>query len=130
MDKPTTFIKLDRGILDWEWFADGNTLKVWLFLLCRANYKDSRTEDGRDLQRGDVVLTVPEVAKKCRISTRNVRTALDHLVDSGEVVKSFSCKRYAVFHVVKYDVYQNDRRTNRRTNRRNETFGAQAFEPF
>ena len=130
MSKPTTYIKLDRGILDWEWFADDCTLKVWLFLLCRANFKDSRTEDGYAIRRGEVVLTVSEVAEKCRKSVRNVRTALTHLTDSGEIEKVFSTKRFTVFRIVKYDIYQNSRQSNRQSNRQFETVAAQGFEPF
>lgn len=130
MSKPTTYIKLDRGILDWEWFSDGNTLKVWLYMLCRANYKVSKLGDGHTVRRGEVVLTYPELIDKCRLTLKQARIAVKHLISSGEVAKSFAGKYYTVYRIVNYCKYQDRGQSERQSKGQSEFIAAQAFEPF
>ena len=48
------FIKIDRGILDWEWYSDINTTRLFIHLILKANWKDGRFQ-GQEIKRGSFV---------------------------------------------------------------------------
>ena len=36
------WIKIHRQILEWEWYSDTNTFRVFLHLLLKANHKEKK----------------------------------------------------------------------------------------
>ena len=104
------FIKLYDKILQWEWYRDVNTFRLFIHLLLRANYKDLRFE-GRTILRGQLVTSLPSLASETGLTQRQVRVSLDRLKMTGEVSSS-SCPRYRIITIVKYDEYQSDVRQN------------------
>ena len=107
------FIKLYDKILQWEWYSDINTFRLFIHLLLKANYKDLKFE-GQTILRGQLVTSLPKLASQTGLSVRQVRVSLDKLKLTGELTdKSFN--RYRVITVVKYDQYQAvDRQNDRR----------------
>lgn len=113
------FIKLYDKILQWEWFGDPNTVCLFIYLLLKANYKETRLA-GKVFKRGQVVTSLPKLATDVGLSIRQTRTALEHLKSTGEVTDE-STNQYRIITVVKYDDYQNatDKMTgNRQANDR------------
>lgn len=104
MAEKTTFIKLDRNILKWRWYQDGNTLRVFLHLLLTANIKqaDFRTEK---IKRGSLATSIGHIAKSVGITYSQARTALEHLKETNEIAISTK-PRYLVISIVNYDKYQ------------------------
>ena len=126
MSKPGGFITLHRQILDWEWYGDPCTFNLFIHLLLKANYEDGRFE-GRVVKRGQLVTSLSILASETGQTIRQTRTALSHLISTGEVTNE-STTQYRVISIVNYDKYQtidkasdkqstNDRQTNRQTNR-------------
>ena len=102
------FILLYRQITEWEWYRNPNTFRVFLHCLLMANFTDGRFE-GKPVNRGQFVTSLPNLAKQTSLSIQQVRTALDHLKSTGEITdKAYS--KYRVITVVKYDDYQKDNR--------------------
>lgn len=102
---PTTFIKLDRSIRNWGWFTDGNTLKLWIYLLVKANIVPHDFMNA-EVKRGELATSYNTLALETGMTVGKVRTALDHLKKCGSV----SVKRYSTFLVItikNYDLYQN-----------------------
>lgn len=98
------FVKLYRSTLEWEWFKDVNTAHLWNYILMRANYKPSRFK-GIRVNRGQFLESIPTMAANTGLSVKQVRTALVHLKETGEV----ACKRThygTLVSVVKYNTYQ------------------------
>jgi hypothetical protein len=110
--KAAGFITLHRQILDWEWYGDTNTFRVFVHLLLNANYTDGRFE-GRVIHRGQLVTSLTSLAAGTSLSIRQVRVSLEHLQMTGEVT-SESNNRYRVITIVKYDDYQSPDRQNDR----------------
>ena len=104
------FILLHRKIIEWEWYQNPNTFRVFLHCLLMANYTDGRFE-GMDIKRGQFVTSLPNLAKQTSLSVQQVRTALAHLKSTGEITDS-STSKFRVITVVKYDQYQQDNRQN------------------
>ena len=104
------FILLYRQITDWEWYQNPNTFRVFLHCLLMANFTDGRFE-GKPVNRGQFVTSLPNLAKQTSLSIQQVRTALDHLKSTGEITDK-AYPKYRVITVVKYDDYQKDNRQN------------------
>lgn len=118
------FIKVYEQIVNWEWFKHPNTLCLFIYLLVKANYKDL-DRNGKVIKRGQVLTSLPKISTDTGLSIQQTRTALSHLVLTGEITDE-SSKQYRIITVVKYDDYQtstdksqtNQQETNRRFNRR------------
>lgn len=98
------YIKLNRKIMEWEWYGNINTCRLFIHMLLRANWKDGRFE-GKVIPRGSFVSSLPKLADETSLTIREVRTAISHLKSTGEV----TCKtypKYTVFTVKNYCEYQ------------------------
>ena len=104
------FIQLHRKIVEWEWYQNTNTFRLFLHCLLMANFTDGRFE-GKEVKRGQFVTSLDHLSKQTRLSVRQVRVALDHLIMTGELT-SQSFNRFRIITVVKYDVYQNEGKQN------------------
>ena len=104
MREPTTWIKLDRNILEWGWYKDPNTKSVFLHLLLTANVED-KVFKGETIHRGEVATSIGSIAESVGISYDQTRTALKHLKDTTEIT-SKTMPKYLVISIVNYDRYQ------------------------
>ena len=104
------FILLYRQITEWEWYQNPNTFRVFLHILLKANFTDGRFE-GREIKRGQLVTSLDHLSKETKLTVKEVRTALNHLIGTGELA-SESCNRYRVITVVKYNEYQTEGKQN------------------
>lgn len=104
------FILLYRQITDWEWYQNPNTFRVFLHILLKANFTDGRFE-GRDIKRGQLVTSLDHLSKETKLTVKEVRTAINHLIGTGELA-SESCNRYRVITVIKYNEYQSEGKQN------------------
>lgn len=114
------YIKLNRKILRWEWFDDPNTLKVFIYCLIMANWKDGRYR-GKIIPRGSFVTSRSKMSEDLKLTDREIRTALTHLKATNEVTSSGSPKG-SVITVVRYNEYQaNDQQNDQQTTNRRPT---------
>lgn len=88
------YIKLNRKIMEWEWYGNINTCRLFIHMLLRANWKDGRFE-GKVIPRGSFVSSLPKLADETSMTIREVRTAISHLKLTGEV----TCKTYPKYTV-------------------------------
>lgn len=101
---PGSFIKLDRSILFWRWYANANTFRVFVHLLLTANFAKSEFETVSIL-RGEAVTSYERLSRELGLSVGQVRTAIAHLKSTGEL----TVKRFPKFQVIcikNYDLYQ------------------------
>lgn len=130
MNTSNGYIKLDRKILDWEWYQDVNVRILFIHCLLLANWKETRYK-GEIVPRGSFVASLPILSEGTGLSIRQARTALDKLKMTGELtVKKYP--KYTVFTVSNYCVYQDcdrqddsqmtgNRQANRQSNDRQVT---------
>ena len=78
------YIKIDRGIMDWEWWDDLPTFKLWMTILLLANWEDKKWH-GKDIPRGSFWASYETLSKKSGLTYKQVRTALAKLKRTGEV---------------------------------------------
>lgn len=100
------YIKVSRSMLDWEWYSDINTSRLFIHMLLKANWKDGNFK-GTTVPRGSFVSSIRKLADETSLTEREVRTAINHLKTTGEVTHK-STSKYSVFTVVNYDLYQSN----------------------
>ncbi len=120
------FVKFDRKIANWRWYHDVNTFKLFFHLIITANYEPKPFEN-ITVQRGQRIASYDTLAKETGLSVRNVRTAIRHLILTGEVT-SKSTNKYSVFTIVNYDLYQDNRQTNRQASDKQPTSNRQTSD--
>lgn len=98
------YVRAYRSLLKWEWYQDTNTKVVFLHLLLTVNYEDQKWK-GIVVKRGQRISSYQRIATELNLSVKNVRTALSHLISTGEVAHK-ATSAYGVFTVVNYDKYQ------------------------
>ena len=104
------YIKLSRGLLEWEWYTDINTTRLFIHMLLKANWKDGNFK-GTTVPRGSFVSSIGKLSSEIGLTEREIRTAISHLKMTGEVT-SKTANRFTVFTVVKYDLYQTNDKQN------------------
>lgn len=98
------YILLHRSILDWEWYGDANTARLFLHLLLTVNYED-RAWRGMVVKRGQRVCSYATLASETKLSIKNIRSSLNHLKATGEVAHETN-PQYSMITVLNYDKYQ------------------------
>lgn len=78
------FVKMPREIAGRSWFGDGTTLKVYVFLLCSAVFKDI-ARDGFIIRKGQYITSIRELSGKCQLSIQQTRTVLKHLKATNDI---------------------------------------------
>jgi len=104
------WVKLHRGLLDWEWYDDINTKVVFLHLLLVANHKDNQWR-GISIKRGQRLTSIDKLSSEIGLSVSKIRTCLKKLISTNEIA-SRSHSQHTVFTVVNYDSYQGDDKQN------------------
>lgn len=100
------YIKLNRKMLDWEWYTNINTCRLFIHMLLKANWKDAKFQ-GTTVPRGSFISSVCKLAEETALTEREIRTAISHLKLTGEVT-SKSTNKYTVFTVINYNFYQSN----------------------
>lgn len=111
------FVKLYRKMVDWEWYDDIPTFRLFLHLLITANWKDEQWH-GITINRGQRLCSLSVLSGETKLSMRQTRTALGHLESTGEVT-SLVTPNYRIITLKNYEKYQAP--TNETTNERQTT---------
>ena len=111
------FIKLYRKMLNWEWYDDVNTCRVFLHCLLRANWQEARWH-GVTLKPGQFITSLGHLAEETGLSVKQVRTALEHLKSTGEIASKWQADgtegarsgqgKFRIITVLKWDEYQGE----------------------
>ncbi len=102
------FVKFNRKIIDWGWYTDVNTFKLFFHLILCANYTDG-TFLGVKVLRGQIATSISRLAKETGLTVNEARTAKKHLESTGEIT-SESHGKFSVISIPNYDLYQSELR--------------------
>ena len=98
------WIKVHRKMPEWEWYQDPNTCRLFLHLLLTVNRKPGKWR-GVDVPAGARITSIRKLSAETKLSERNIRTALKHLISTHEVTQSTTA-RYTLITVLNYEKYQ------------------------
>lgn len=112
----TGWIKLHRSILQWEWWDDINTSRLWLTILLHVNHETKQWK-GQEIKAGEMVTSYRKLAHLSGLSERSVRTSLTRLQATHEVTCESTHDRTTI-RVVKWADFQGlDEQTDTPTDR-------------
>ena len=98
------WVKLHSKFLKWEWASDPNMVALFIYLLLKANFKETEWK-GVKLERGQLIFGREKASKDTGISVRTIRTCLERLKSTSELsVKTTN--KYSIITICKYDSYQ------------------------
>ncbi len=100
------YIKLHRKMLQWEWYNDITTFRVFMHCLLMANWKDGRFM-GYDIPRGSFATSYSSLAKQTSLTVKQIRTSLEHLKRTQEVAVKRTPK-FSIITVINYCQYQDE----------------------
>lgn len=98
------WIKLHRQLLEWEWYNDNNTFRLFIHLLLMANHKDKKYK-GMILKAGTVITGRKLLAEQTGLTVQQVRTSLKRLISTNEITNKTS-PQGTIIQIVKYIDYQ------------------------
>lgn len=98
------FVVLYRSLLDWEWYTDANTSRLFIHLLLTVNHT-SKQWQGLSVERGQRVASYAKLALETGMTIKEIRTALNHLKKTGEVAHK-AYPKFGLFTIKNYDKYQ------------------------
>ena len=102
-------IKIDRKILDWEWYQDIKVFHFFLYLLLKANHKDGNWQ-GVNIKRGQVIIGRTKSSKHTALTENEIRTCIKKLKLTKEITTK-STNKFTIVTICKYDFYQSNNYT-------------------
>jgi len=103
-----TFITLHRKITKSACFQDADLLKVFIWCLVKANFKDREVIHGGqliNLKRGQFITGRFVASEELKMSEKKYRNRLDSLMRLNQIQQKGASK-YTIISVVNYDYYQ------------------------
>ena len=101
-----TFIKLNRSIINFEWYLKPNTYRLFIHCLLKANWKDGKFE-GKTIKRGSFVTSLDKLSLELGLTTQQIRTSISHLKSTNNIT-SKSHSKYRIITVLNYNDYQDN----------------------
>lgn len=104
-----TYKELQRRLIDWEWYSEKPTRRLFLHLLVAANNRVVK-QRGEVVKRGMLMVSLAELVDETDLTQKQVRTALERLRASGDVATS--PKRYGYLLTVRYYEHYHSEKIN------------------
>lgn len=114
MNPNNGYIKLHRSILEWEWWDDLNTYRLFTYLLLTANFEEKKWH-GITIKRGQVLTSLDTLSKETGLSVGQVRRSLARLISTNEIT-SETTNQYRIISVCNYDTYQGEQQASDKQN--------------
>lgn len=86
-----------------------NCFQLYVYLLMYAKFENGEI-NGIELKRGQCLTSIATLAEKTKMSERNIRTAIQKLIEAG-YIKKYSTKKYTILTMCHYDK-QRDKKQN------------------
>jgi len=98
------WVKIHRQILEWEWYDDINTCRLFFHLLIKVNHKE-RNYKGKVVSVGETLTGLDKLSCETNLSVQQIRTSLNKLKSTNEITIN-STSQGTVIKVVNYGKYQ------------------------
>ncbi len=100
------WIKLHRRLLDWEWYSDTTTFRLFMHILLKANFKKSRFQ-GMEVPAGGFVTSAKSISAATGLTNSQIRTSLSKLERTNEIAIK-TTNKFSIISIVKWSGYQTD----------------------
>lgn len=100
------WVKLYRGLVDWQWVKSPNHVAVFIQLLIRANYKETKWRM-ETIMPGQLLTGRKQLKDWTGLSEMQIRRVLDDLENSAEINRKRTSK-FSIITIAKWEMYQGD----------------------
>jgi hypothetical protein len=100
----TNYITLNRKIVNWEWYGDATTSRVFIHLLLMANHKPGEWRKNLIL-RGQHLTSSTKLSSVLGYSRSTIRATLKRLSDNQQITIK-TTNKFTMVTICKYDKYQ------------------------
>ena len=98
------WIKLHRGLTNWEWINSHKHLALFTHLLLRSNHKKTKWR-GKTIDAGQLLTGRKQLSLWTGLSEQNIRTVLKDLKSTNEItIESFS--QHSIITILNWKTYQ------------------------
>lgn len=103
-------------MLEWEWYSDVNTTRLFIHCLLKANHKEKKWQ-GKVIPRGSFITGRSVLAEETGLTEQQIRTAITKLKSTNNITIK-ATNKFSLVTLVNYDSYQDNRAesTNKTTN--------------
>jgi hypothetical protein len=100
------WICVHRQLLEWEWFSDHNTFRLFVYFMLKANHQDKKWK-GILIKRGQHLTSLDAICAGSGLTKSQVRTSIKKLKSTHEIAHE-SNKQHTVITVINYNLYQSN----------------------
>lgn len=98
------WICVHRKLLEWEWFDDHNTFRLFMYLMLKANHQDKNWK-GITIKRGQHLTSLDKMVVGSGLTKSQIRTSINKLKSTQEIAHH-SNAQHTVITIINYDLYQ------------------------
>lgn len=98
------WIKLHRKLIDWQWYSDHATCRLFFHLLLTANHNPAKWR-GYEIGRGQKLTSLESLATETGLTVQQIRTVIRKLKSTGEITSTSSSKN-TIITITNYNSYQ------------------------
>ena len=120
------WVKIYRKLMEWEWYKDSLSVHLFIHLLLSASVEERKWR-GITIHRVELVTSVAEISKKTGLSSKNIRTRLEHFERCGIIGKLNGKeigKNATIVTICNFDSYQS------KSSKGGKSVGKQIGEPL
>ena len=100
------WICVHRQLLEWEWFSDHNTFRLFVYFMLKANHQEKKWK-GILIKRGQHLTSLDAICAGSGLTKSQVRTSIKKLKSTQEIAHE-SNKQHTVITVINYNLYQSN----------------------
>jgi len=98
------YVKTFRKMLDWEWYTEANTMRLFTHCLLKANYEEKKWK-GIVVPVGSFITSSEKLAKELHLTRNQIRYAICNLKSTNEITTKATNKNTQII-VVNWALYQ------------------------
>ena len=98
------WVLLHKTLLEWEWYTDPNTFRLFIHCLLKANHEAKKWK-GQEIKRGQFVTSFAKLSIELDLSVKKIRNSLDKLKKSKNLAHK-GASSFSIITVINYDSYQ------------------------
>ena len=99
------WIKFHRKFINWEWYDDINTSRLFIHCLLKANHQDRKWR-GITIKKGQFVTSLSKLSKESGLSLQQTRTSISKLKSTHDLTYTPTSK-YTLITLDNFKKYQN-----------------------
>lgn len=100
------WIKLHRKILDWEWYDDINTMRLWIHILLKVN-SEPKIWHGIEIPAGTFITSYASLSDETGLTIDELRTAISKLERSKNITRR-TTNKYQAITALQWEIYQSN----------------------